>query len=427
MQIRKGIVYKAQKCVIYGPEGIGKSTFASNFPEPLFIDTEGSTNLLDVARTPKPSSWTMLLQMVNEVKNTPGICQTLVIDTIDWAEQLCLSHVCAMYDKTGIEDFGYGKGYVFVKEEFGRLLNLLSDVVDAGINIVLTAHCEIRKFEMPDECGSFDRYELKLGKKTGAQVAALVKEWADMILFANYKQIVVEVNKKRKAQGGSRVIYTQHHPCWDAKNRHEFKEELPFDYQEIAYAIPNDPVNLPPEENASKNMPKNMPEKMPEKIADHDMYMYHPESDAYWMLHKGETIVDNMDFSLSNEISQAEWEKGKSGQNQIKEGQAKPAQTDLDPKLQPKPAAPKAEPKAKPKTEPEPPQDDLTGIPPKLADLMRANHVTIGEIEGAVSGRGYYPMGTPIKNYDPSFIDGCLIAAWDQVFGMIKENRSVPF
>ncbi len=65
----------------------------------------------------------------------------------------------------GIEDFGYGNGYVYAKEEFGRFLNRLSGVVDAGINVVLTAHAQIRKFEQPDEMGAYDRYELKLGKR----------------------------------------------------------------------------------------------------------------------------------------------------------------------------------------------------------------------------------------------------------------------
>lgn len=240
LNISRGKVFKAQKVVIYGPEGIGKSTFAAKFPNPLFIDTEGSTNLLDVARLPKPSSWTIMLQMINEVKNTPGCCKTLIIDTIDWAEQMCVRHICSAYDKKGIEDFGYGKGYIYVKEEFGRLLNLLSDVTEVGINVVLTAHSLIRKFELPDECGSFDRYELKLGNKTGSQTSALVKEWADMVLFANYRQRVVEVDKKKKAQGGMRIMYTQHHPCWDAKNRHDLKEELPFEYEQIGYCIHGD-------------------------------------------------------------------------------------------------------------------------------------------------------------------------------------------
>ena len=87
-------------------------------------------------------------------------------------------------------------------------------MIEVGINVVLTAHMQMRKFELPNEGGSFDRYELKLGKKTSSQTAPLVKEWADMLLFANYKTIVIAQDKdgkKCKAAGGERVMYTTHH------------------------------------------------------------------------------------------------------------------------------------------------------------------------------------------------------------------------
>lgn len=238
MEIISGIIQKAKKVVIYGPEGIGKSTFASQFPSPLFIDTEGSTNGMNVKRLPKPTTWAYLMQEIDHVKKTPGLCKTLIIDTIDWAERLEVEATCAKYGKKGIEDFGYGNGYVYSAEEIGRFLNSLSDLIELGINVVLIAHAQIRKFEQPDELGAYDRYELKLGKKTGSQTSPLVKEWADMILFANYKTVSVAVDdkgKKHKAQGGRRVMYTTHHPCWDAKNRDNLPEEMEFNYQGIAH------------------------------------------------------------------------------------------------------------------------------------------------------------------------------------------------
>ena len=128
MKITRGRIPGAKKVVVYGPEGIGKSTFASRFPEPLFIDTEGSTKELDVARTPTPTSWTMLKEQIRYVIDHPDICKTLVVDTIDWAEQMCVEDICASHQKKGIEDFGYGNGYVYVREEFGRFLNLLGEV-----------------------------------------------------------------------------------------------------------------------------------------------------------------------------------------------------------------------------------------------------------------------------------------------------------
>lgn len=208
--------------------GIGKSTFASKFPNPLFIDTEGSTKEIDVSRFEKPTSWTMLMEQIRYVKEHPEVCKTLVVDTIDWAEQMCVEHVCAKHQKDGLESFGYGSGYIYVREEFGRFLNSLEEIVEHGVNVVLTAHAQLRKFEQPDELGAYDRWELKLGKKTASQTSPLVKEWSDALLFANYKTYSIATDKdgkKHKAQGGRRVMYTQHHPCWDAKNRYGLPEK----------------------------------------------------------------------------------------------------------------------------------------------------------------------------------------------------------
>jgi len=248
MQITRGKRARAQKVVIYGPEGIGKSSFASQFPDPVFIDTEGSTDNMDVARLDKPTSWTMLVNEIAFIKANPTECKTLIVDTVDWAEQLAVAHVCSQHGKQGIEDFGWGKGYTYVQEEMGRFLNTLSDLVDMGINVVLTAHAQIKKFEQPDEMGSYDRYELKLGQKTGSKTAPLVKEWADMVLFANYKTLVMTTdNGKKKAQGGERVIYTNHRPAWDAKNRHGLPDQLPFDFGSIAHIFATQQVTPQPQ------------------------------------------------------------------------------------------------------------------------------------------------------------------------------------
>lgn len=238
MNITKGKIAKAQKVVIYGVEGIGKSSLAAKFPEPLFIDTEGSTSNMDVARMDKPSSYTMLVNQIAFIKANPTVCKTLIIDTIDWAERLATEYVCAAGNKSDITKFGYGEGFIQLEQEMGRLLNALSDLIETGINVVLTAHAIIKKFEQPDEMGAYDRYELKLGNKTTNKTAALVKEWADMVLFCNYKTHVYATDDKgtkHKAQGGDRVIYAEHHPAWDAKNRHGLPFEFPLDYSHISH------------------------------------------------------------------------------------------------------------------------------------------------------------------------------------------------
>ena len=232
LKISNGRIPRAQKVVLYGSEGIGKSTLAAMFPNPLFIDTEGGTAHMDVRRIDKPGTWTELMDVLNEVAITPDVCGSLIIDTADWAEQLAVSYVCAKYKKAGIEDFGYGKGHTYLAKEFAPFFRALDRIVGAGIHVVVTAHAKMRKFEQPDEMGAYDRWEMKLSK----QVAPLFKEWCDMLLFLNYQTYVVTTeNKSTKAQGGKRVMYTSHHPCWDAKNRHGLEEVLDLDYEQIAH------------------------------------------------------------------------------------------------------------------------------------------------------------------------------------------------
>ena len=241
MNITTGFIQRAQRVVVYGPEGIGKSTFASRFPDPLFLDIEDGTGHLDVKRITGINSWSMLLSIVQQVRQEKP-CKTLVIDTADWAEKLCIQHVCAAGRKENIEDFGFGSGYVRLLQEFSRLLEMLTTLAKDGINVILLAHAQIRKFEQPDELSAYDRWELKLNKKTTAQTAAVVKEWADALLFVNYKTFVIDNGKdhKKKGMGGKRVMYTQHAATWDAKNRWGLQMEVPFEYASIADHIPGE-------------------------------------------------------------------------------------------------------------------------------------------------------------------------------------------
>lgn len=243
LKIESGLEKRPLKVVIYGAEGIGKSTFASQFPEPLFLDTEGGTSSLNIRRVKCGSSWEYLLSCVNEVIKDPNICKTLVIDTADWAESLCTKYVCEKYRKSNIEEFGFGKGYVYLQDEFSKLLTALDKLIELGVNAVVTAHGKPRKFELPEEAGQFDRWEMKLTK----QVAPLLKEWCDMLLFCNYKTYVVTTeNNTKKAQGGKRVVYTSHHACWDAKNRYGLPDELDLDFKGIAHLFGTQSPKKPP-------------------------------------------------------------------------------------------------------------------------------------------------------------------------------------
>lgn len=379
MEIIKGVIPCAKKVVIYGPEGIGKSTFASKFPDPVFIDTEGSTNSMDVARLPKASSWQMLLDQVDYVRTHPTMCKTLIIDTMDWAEAMCIQYICDKHRKSGIEDFGYGNGYTYVKEEIGRFLNKLSEVKDAGVNVVLTAHAQIKKFEQPDELGAYDRWELKLGKKTTSQTSPLVKEWADMLLFANYKTFSIAVDdkgNKRKAQGGERVMYTTHNACWDAKNRYGLPDEVAFSYDSIRTII---------EGNAAPV------KEQPAKAA--------PVQQA--VQHQTETVREAPKTEPAVAV-------GEQMELPINDPPKPPETASRSSTINPE-------------------------IPKALRDLMEAYHVDEWDVQNVVEAKGYVPAGTEIKDYDkvnPGIVEGLLVASWDQVYAAIKEmkeKQEVPF
>jgi len=231
LNIISGVEKTPIKVCIYGAEGVGKTSLAAKMPEPLFLDTEGGTSRLNVRRI-KISSWEELISTVKEIIEHPEVCKTLVVDTADWAESLCVDYICNKYRKANIEDFGFGKGYTYLAEEFSTLLQLLSKLVDVGINPVVIAHGKPRKFELPEEQGQFDRWEMKLTK----QCAPLVKEWCDALLFCNYKTFVITTeNNTKKASGGKRVMYTTHNPCWDAKNRFSLADELDLAFSSISH------------------------------------------------------------------------------------------------------------------------------------------------------------------------------------------------
>lgn len=382
-QVTSGVIPAPVKVVLYGPEGIGKSTFASQFPDPIFIDAEGGTKQLDVRRLPRPTSWAMLLDEVAEVRKGNIPCTTLVLDTADWAEALCIQSICAKAKVDGLEGFGYGKGYVYAKEAFAKLLDELEEVVAGGRNVVVLAHAMIAKFEQPDAVGNYDRWQMKTTK----QVAPLLREWCDMLLFANYKTVVEKSgsspNAKNKASGGRRVLYTTHHPCWDAKNRFGLSDELPLDYQAIAAIIPGKSAPAPAEcpilvedEPANPTLPTRRTPPAPSASLSAATAAPAPTS-----------TVNPTDTAPAHDPAAAEARY----------------RAKLDADLR------------------------AAGIPDNLRALMVANKVEEEYIRHAVAQKGYFPEDMPVRDYPADFIDGCLVGAWDAVYEMVKEYGDVPF
>lgn len=232
-QITKGKIRSAIRFVCYGPEGIGKSSFASQFPDPVFIDTEGGTKQLDVARFPVPETWEELIEMIDSVIEDSSICETLIIDTIDRAELLLQEAITKEYKVDTIEQVsgGYGKGWTLLSERWNKeFLRRLDTLIARGVNVTLVAHAIMRKFESPDD-PAFDRWEMKLSKK----ISPMVKEWCDILMFTNYAiKVVEEKGKKTKAKGqAKRLMYFNHTPTHDAKNRFGLEDGQPLSFEPL--------------------------------------------------------------------------------------------------------------------------------------------------------------------------------------------------
>lgn len=239
-KVTRGKLAKPVRVLLYGVEGVGKSTFAACAPDPIFLGTESGTSELDVARFPEPARWDDALGAVAELTNDPHEYKTLVVDTLDWLEPLCWEKVCQRPDDRGktresIEDFGYGKGYTAALDEWRMLLARLEMLrTKRGMHVVLLAHSWIKPFKNP-EGDDFDRYELKLHAKAGG----LLKEWCDAVLFARYETLV-EKDKNKRVRGistGARLMHTTRTAAWDAKNRYDLPDTMPLDWGSFRDAV----------------------------------------------------------------------------------------------------------------------------------------------------------------------------------------------
>ena len=394
MQITRGKIPGAYKIGVYGVEGIGKTTFAARFPDPLFIDTENGTAQMDVKRLPKPDAWVELLSEVEWVYNHPDCCKTLVLDTADWAERLCIEAVCAQHQVDGIEAFSYGKGYVYAQEEFGRLLDKLELVRKLGIHIVIVAHAMMRKFEQPEETGAYDRWELKLSKK----IAPMVREWVDALVFVNYKVLVVNVDGKgatkgkNKVQGGKRVMYMTHHACWDAKNRFGWPEEAEFSYEVVRGVIEGGNEGNREQGTGNRNSAESAA----------------PSALARAVERAAATPAQSTPQQTPTEAAEGPQEaaQGGAGNASAKAADAGQATSAAD--------------------------AQYAGLPDALVRMMQEAGVTPNEVRYVIAQKGIYPANTPwaVIVENQQFMQGWLMhpQVWPKVVEMAKQIRAeVPF
>ena len=235
------------RVVLYGTEGVGKSTWAADAPAPIFLPVEQGTRHLNVARFPRLRSWGDLIDALDSLENEPHECKTAIIDTLDALEPIVWDRTCQSRLADGgkkvsnIEEYGFAKGYVYALDLWRELVERLDRLSEKrGMGVVLIAHAALVTVKSPDT-EDFGRFDLKIHHKA----SALLREWADHVLFASTEVALRKVNNRTKVIGlGDRVLHTTSAPGWVAKSRGNVPPVLPLSFEAWSSALRGDDVTV---------------------------------------------------------------------------------------------------------------------------------------------------------------------------------------
>lgn len=232
-RITEGRQGREARVLIYGGEGVGKSTFSAGAPDPFFIDVNKGSLEYNVRRV-VPETWTETIEWVAAVERGQIKCKTVVIDSVSDLEHLGNAE---FFPNTTIDKWegGYGRGETYALTRWRELLSLLERVWMGGRTIILTAQMTVKTFSDPTG-PSYDRLEVACRSK----LAGLLKQWVDAVLMAREEiaQQKVDNGKPRAITTGVRWAYTRRTPAYDAKARGTtlFPEKIPLSWEEFAKA-----------------------------------------------------------------------------------------------------------------------------------------------------------------------------------------------
>ncbi len=229
---------------IHGTSGVGKTTFASQAPSPIFIQTEKGEGLLEIdtfhfGSEGIATSYEEVLEAVDSLLNNEHKYGTLVVDSIDHLEPLIWADLCHKNGWANIDKAGYGAGYNAAAQEWRVFLKKLETLRQTKkMAIILIAHNQQKKID-DAEYGQLDKHDLKLHQKS----SGIVAETVDCVFFAKHK---ITLRKEDKGFGqtrnkgidtGERVLVTTGGPHHTAKNRYNLQGEIPLSWSDFWSAL----------------------------------------------------------------------------------------------------------------------------------------------------------------------------------------------
>jgi hypothetical protein len=234
--IARGRLEVPIKVTGYGPDGVGKSTWASGAPKPIWLPLDNRTAHLDIARFPQPATWDEALEALSTLELEKHDYQSLVIDPVSWLEPLVAIKVTGDPTLTLAEyKGGYGKGEQAAFGHWRVLVAQLERLWSKGMNVILLAHCSIKPFNDP-QGPAYDRYELAMSKSA----AGLIKQWSDYVLFMKHEASGSMDEKTKRARGiatGLRLVHTTWMAAHDAKFSGSAPEILPLSWEAFYGAV----------------------------------------------------------------------------------------------------------------------------------------------------------------------------------------------
>jgi hypothetical protein len=225
----KSVTANSAPCMlVYGQPGDGKTSLAASFPDPVFLQLEdGCPGDVEMVSFGLISDFKNMMSAISSLYDGDHDFKTVVIDSVTELQKIIFAETCARGDdkgvvKANIEDFGYGKGYVYAQRIWQEFLDgILALRRDRGMTVIMIAHSTIERFDDP-ESSSYDRYEIDLHKRS----VGMIERVTDAILLikrtVSIKKEDVGFNKERAiAEGGSSLfIFAEGRPAFVAKNRY---------------------------------------------------------------------------------------------------------------------------------------------------------------------------------------------------------------